>query len=42
MLSDPNSWEDEVAEKLNQIALKEGFSFEAIAPESGLRKKNLI
>jgi len=42
ILSDPDSWEDEVAEKLNQICVKEGFSCEAIGPESGLRNKDLI
>ena len=42
MLSDPNSWEDEVAEKLNQIGLEEGFTLKTVRSESDLRKEDLI
>ena len=42
IMSDPNSWEDEVAKKLNQIGREEGFTLETIGSESDLRNKDLI
>ncbi|MDH5688978.1 MAG: hypothetical protein OEZ48_14110, partial [Candidatus Bathyarchaeota archaeon] len=42
IMSDPNSWEDEVAKKLNQIGREEGFTLETIRSESDLRNKDLI